>query len=1058
MFPRTDQKWLASQCGPTIVKRGTYLQRMGNVREVYASENGISGKVLGTQGDLYKVHASQHGNHLQSSCTCPFDWGPVCKHVVALILQYWQNPHQIKTSPPEEDENEPDDRQILASLKKIQQDLNPQKIAEPLRFEIFWTNLNTTYQAFGLRIFRKDKNKPIREVHDYLRVNRCPLPEQNLLQALNQLQVDSLEDGSWIIHNPSYHQIFSLLSQCEDVVYWDRSNNRFHSFEILNTPTNPAFTIEQPEPFKLIIKLQSKNSGHEPTTFSYLLADNPYYWLITQNQALPVYFHSVLTLFQNHHQDGQVVLTGISVIEFFHRVLPLLKNNLIIDNLDELTIPELKKESVVLEITPKTENEFCTLNLNFKYASGKSFSFQEKKSEEDLTMYQGSDNNWYERDVEKEQKLKNTFSSLLTTPQQYKTFLYGREYLNLAKKISQEKPEGIVLHREANSKLTYQGELEWNFEIMDQDEDWFEIKPTFIAERQKLSDKEFYKLFRQRDASEFFGYWGNSQKGYYSYAEDEINHLDSVFHSQFKGENPGTYRLPLYQLFSLYVVLKQKNKQHQLPAPLYNKIDKWQEYLVNPDAGLPKKFDGQLRSYQEFGYRWLFALNQAGLGGILADDMGLGKTVQTLALLSKVTKKDKNKKPHLIIAPTSVVPQWREEAKRFTPHLKVATIERGEREIKKAFRADIIITSYTLIAFNKQLQENSYDYCVLDEAQMIKNPQTTRAQICKKIQSAHRLALSGTPIENRLLELWSIFDFLLPGFLGNRSYFKSNFENPIEKYGNNGAHPNGAQELLQKKIRPFFLRRTKNEVEKDLPEKTEEYLFCDLTSKQKALYAEIVAQVREKVFEAIGKKGIQKSKIEILTALLRLRQVCCHTALIQKGKEGDSSKLDLLMEIMEQLVAEGHKALVFSQFVGMLHIVRESIETKKWQYNYLDGSTINRQTVINQFQTDKNIPFFLLSLKAGGFGLNLTEADYVIHYDPWWNPAVENQATDRAHRIGQKNKVIVYKLIAKDTIEEKILSMQKRKQKLSDAFINSEQGFVRSLTKDNLNELFSLPT
>ena len=484
----------------------------------------------------------------------------------------------------------------------------------------------------------------------------------------------------------------------------------------------------------------------------------------------------------------------------------------------------------------------------------------------------------------------------------------------------------------------------------------------------------------------------------------------------------------------------------------------------------PPSFIGKLRGYQKEGLGWLNFLQQFGFGGCLADDMGLGKTVQVLALLesrraehasngaSKPRKKalkgggNGRLAPSLVVVPKSLVFNWLQEAARFTPKLRVLdhTGMNRLRSFDHFDDYDLIITTYgTLRRDAIQFKDVEFDYAILDEAQAIKNANTESAKAARLLRGNHRLAMSGTPIENHLGELWSLFQFLNPGLLGTASVFKLNAStarNPDDQL----------RTLLGKALRPFILRRTKQQVARDLPAKTEQTIYCEMDTVQRKLYDELRDHYRRSLLGLIEREGIKKSKIQILEALLRLRQAACHPGLIDKTRKGEpAAKLDVLLPQITEVLEEGHKALVFSQFTSFLAIVRERLEADGIVYEYLDGQTRDRQARVERFQNDPDCKLFLISLKAGGLGLNLTAAEYVFLLDPWWNPAVEAQAVDRAHRIGQSKKVFAYRLIARDTVEEKVLELQATKRELADAIINADNSLIRSLGREDLELLLS---
>ncbi len=470
----------------------------------------------------------------------------------------------------------------------------------------------------------------------------------------------------------------------------------------------------------------------------------------------------------------------------------------------------------------------------------------------------------------------------------------------------------------------------------------------------------------------------------------------------------------------------------------------------------PKTFQGTLRDYQKDGLGWFHFLQSLGLGGCLADDMGLGKTVQVLALLeqrrTRRLKKGETRRPTIVVVPKSLIFNWIDEAKKFTPKLKVADytgLERRER-VDDLDDYHLILTTYgTLRRDIGVLKDHRFDYAILDESQAIKNATSQSAKACRLLQSDHRLALTGTPIENHLGELWSLFEFLNPGMLGRTGAFaslcKSTQAGESEALGD-----------LSRAIRPFMLRRTKQQVLTELPDKTEQTLYCDLLPKDRKAYNELRDFYRDKLNKKIKEKGLKQSKIHVLEALLRMRQAACHVGLVDKKKAGQTSaKLDILLQQVREIVAEGHKALVFSQFTSLLAIVRNQLEKEGITYEYLDGKTRNRKEKVERFQTDETCPLFLISLKAGGSGLNLTAADYVFILDPWWNPAAEAQAIDRTHRIGQTQQVFAYRIIARDTVEEKVLELQKSKRDLASAIISADDNLLRNLTADDLQLIMS---
>jgi len=463
-----------------------------------------------------------------------------------------------------------------------------------------------------------------------------------------------------------------------------------------------------------------------------------------------------------------------------------------------------------------------------------------------------------------------------------------------------------------------------------------------------------------------------------------------------------------------------------------------------------------LRPYQKQGVAWLQFLRENKFGGILADEMGLGKTLQTLAFISSCHKNQKLSGPVLIVCPTSLVFNWTAEAKKFTPELKVVALQGASRldRLEDIPQSNLVITSYALIRRDaEQYRDLRFDALVLDEAQHIKNRQTQNALAVKAVRADHRLVLTGTPMENSVLDLWSIFDFLMPGYLGSAADFRERYEQPITR-----DKDEAAQARLGRRLRPFMLRRLKTEVAKDLPAKIEQVSFCELSEDQREIYQQVLAVSRKEVMNAVGANGLAKSKMVVLNALLRLRQICCDPRLLKlegaQFTDESSGKLARFGELLEEAIDGGHRVLVFSQFVSMLSLLRDKLTAEKLDFCYLDGSTKDRGAVVERFQGNANIPVFLISLKAGGVGLTLTGADTVVHFDPWWNPAVEDQATDRAHRIGQTRVVTSYKLIAEGTVEEKILALQQKKRAIIKATLGGEDSLADNLTWEEIQSLF----
>lgn len=485
-----------------------------------------------------------------------------------------------------------------------------------------------------------------------------------------------------------------------------------------------------------------------------------------------------------------------------------------------------------------------------------------------------------------------------------------------------------------------------------------------------------------------------------------------------------------------------EGNDHKVPSDLTRLRDFVTGTEELPPVPIPSAFHGELRPYQVAGFRWLSFLRRMDIHGILADDMGLGKTIQALAAIAAAGGQA------LVVAPTSVIRNWERESMRFLPGCSVNVYHGPQRALDES---SITLTSYALMRLDLDLlREREWTYIILDEAQAIKNAASQTARAAFKLRARHRLCLTGTPIENRLEELWSLFRFLMPGLLGGLDSFRERFVRPIE------AGSPSAREALHRRVRPYVLRRLKQQVAPELPSLTEMVVRCEMGREQRRVYDAVRLAAREDVQRAFAERGVGRSTFQVLEALLRMRQACCDPGLLpgESGKGADSCKLDRLEELLVDIIVEDHKALIFSQWTGLLDRVEPRLKKLGINWVRLDGSTRNRQDVIDAFQDPAGPPVFLLSLKAGGTGLNLTAADYVVHLDPWWNPAVEQQATDRAHRIGQDKPVVSCRFIAEGTVEERILELQEAKRDLAQAALGSDGGFVKSLDADELRSLF----
>jgi SNF2 family DNA or RNA helicase len=505
--------------------------------------------------------------------------------------------------------------------------------------------------------------------------------------------------------------------------------------------------------------------------------------------------------------------------------------------------------------------------------------------------------------------------------------------------------------------------------------------------------------------------------------------------------------------FSLIDELVSQVDNEEVFQELQEKKQKLLNFKEIPNVPLPENINATLRHYQEEGYKWINFLHEFGWGGCLADDMGLGKTLQMLTFIQQQKNRDNNY-TNLVVVPTTLIFNWQAEASKFTPDLKLY-VHRGmarRKDISFFDEYDIILTTYgTMRSDVDLLREINFHYIILDEAQAIKNPDSLTSKASRLLRATNRLTMTGTPVENNTFDLYAQFEFLNPGMLGHADFFRTEYATPIDKYQDKEK-----SEELRRLVYPFMLKRTKEEVATDLPDKTETILFCEMGKKQRKVYDTFREKYRLEIAEKLATEGLNKSSFLILEALLKLRQICDSPSILSGDEDygNESAKLEEITREIEEN-ASNHKILIFSQFLGMLDLIRKHLDKINIPYEYLDGQTVDRAGRVNRFQNDQTCRVFLMSLKAGGVGLNLTEADYVYLIDPWWNPAVERQAIDRTHRIGQTRKVFAYKMICKDTIEEKIILLQQRKQDLAEDLVGGESGFIKKLSQEDIMGLFS---
>ena len=732
---------------------------------------------------------------------------------------------------------------------------------------------------------------------------------------------------------------------------------------------------------------------------------------------------------------------------FCSLIYPKLKNKISFKKVDEVLIKKYVPQELFVKVyLDYDDNNFVIADIKFVYGDTE---FNPLNNEKILVA----------RDIAKENEYLDIFVStgFMLDQKNGRLILTNEEkiYNFLSKEIEMYMQKFEILatdnfkKREINKpKISSIGvRLENNLLKVDFSNLNFDIEEIRDIMKDYILKKKYHRL---KDGS------------YLDLEENEtMNFISSLIEDEkieYKEIQAGVIELPISRSMYLDQILKKidtvvvKNDEYKR---IINQVSGKE---IETKMKIPEGLNADLRNYQITGFKWLKTLDNYKFGGILADDMGLGKTIQLLAVIQSYLEEDYNSKPSMVVCPSSLSLNWKSEIDKFAPTIKTLVIhgngEERKKQIQNIFNYNLVITSYDLLKRDiedyKQA-DYSFKYIIADEAQYIKNNNTQNAKAIKEIKSETRFALTGTPIENSLSELWSIFDFIMPGYLYSYRKFKELYEMPIVKEENQWAISK-----LKMLIEPFILRRTKSEVLTELPDKTISILNNEMQEEQLKLYMSYMAETKKEVKEEIKTNGFEKSQIRILALLMRLRQICCHPSLFISNYKGESSKLNQCIELVKDAIASGHKILLFSGYSSMLEIIEGELKKENINYFKLTGQTKvgDRIKLVDEFNSNDDIKVFLISLKAGGTGLNLIGADMVIHYDPWWNLSAENQATDRTYRIGQKKNVQVYKLITKDSIEERIYELQEKKANLAKTMLSTETTFVNKLTKDDIMELF----
>lgn len=1052
-----NYKFIKENAGAGSWRRGYEYHLKDMVFDTYPEKNFYMGKVKGNFQDHYNTDLIFKKNKVEARCNCPLkeEW---CKHAVAVALKAI-------------DEHAYEDwLETKFGMEFDFPDENTALTEPPQGNFIFHFNSKRKANFFSILVRSRETGKVVRQIEPILRalieaqkqdktfeLNNSQKVEVAVFQQLLTVSRQDKKAGWYDIPITKFGPLFTLLSKADEVLD-EKTKERLKFTDeewklVLNVNTGAQGTI--------LLSLEWKRPDKDDV---YPLEEVRYFsrhlkWGRYKNLIFPTNI-AMNSLPQNILKSSFTDLKDADGGKFIYEELPKLQEIMdveIADNISQLMLTERPPLNVVTLGIDYDQSLKASLEFDYdgvivpysKATAEKAPYITIKKPGEDLVY-------WIKRNPKHEQEAYAMLLACKFVPMQ-------------TNNLALEKENAIDFYnyyiKQAGDGWKFVEKDDMNFfKLMDnpfklcakigfseESEDSFEIFLYGQAGEEIIEFDEVYDTIQSGEK-----YSRIRSLGFVEYPAQDIYAIMRAFNSfDVYRNNDNKFIVKTYRA-GLINELKNLNVELVLSEEFENFWKQMSTFSTSEDLKLPEGINAEFREYQTKGFGWLWFMYKYGLNGILADDMGLGKTLQALAVIQKAKEED-GPMPTLVICPTTVVFNWESEIQKFAPTLSCMKLSGVERKqfFKEIPNYDVVITSYALVRRDiAKLKEYNFRYIILDESQNIKNAMSQTAQAVKKLQASHKLALSGTPIENKLEELWSVFDFLMPGFLFSVADFNSRYVNPIME-----RQDKTVEKRLKLQIYPFILRRMKRDVAKDLPDKVENIAYCELTDEQKDFYLQVLDSTKEELFKSIEQNGLEKSRLSIFSALLRLRQICCHPRLYDKENVKNimkSGKFEKLKAMLEEIIGEGHRILLFSQFVDMLDLIKGWLEREGIPYEYLTGKTKDRQGAVERFNSTPSVPIFLISLKAGGTGLNLTGADYVIHYDPWWNPAVEDQATDRAYRIGQTKKVFVYRLITKNTVEEKIQKLKTVKRNLVDSVISVDRNIVKSLTMDDIREIFSV--
>ncbi len=1049
-----NYKYIKDRASAGSWRRGYEYHLKDMVFDTYPEKNFYMGKVKGNFQDHYNTDLIFKKNKVEARCNCPLkeEW---CKHAVAVGLKAI-------------DEHAYEDwLETKFGMEFDFPDENTTLTESPKGNYIFHFNPKRKANFFSILVMSRETGKVVRQIENILRalieaqkqdpnfeLNNSQKIEIAIFQQLLTISRQDKKAGWYDIPITKFGPMFSLLSRADEVLD-EKTKNRLKFTDeewklVLNVNISQGGTI------LLALEWKRPNSDEvypfeEVRYFSRHLKWGRYKNVIfPTNVAMQVIPQSLL-------KSSFTDLKDSDGGKFIYEELPKLRKVIdvnIDENISKLMLEERPPLNIVTmgidydqSLKATLEFEYDGVRVPFSKTSEKTPYITVKKQGEDFVY-------WIKRNYKHEIEAYNMLLACRFVPMQTNNLALEKEnaidFYNYYIKQAGEgwkfvEKDDISFFKLMDEPFRMCAKIDFSQESQDS----FEIQLYGRVGEEIINFDEVYDTIQSGEK-----YSRIRSLGFVEFPAQNIYAMMRAFNSfDVYRNDENKFTVKTYRA-GLISELKNLDVELVLSDEFKTFWEQMSTFSTHDGTNLPTHATAEFREYQLKGFGWLWFMYKYGLNGILADDMGLGKTLQALTVLQKAKEVD-GSMPTLVICPTTVVFNWESEIQKFAPELTCLKLAGSDRKnhFKEIPNYDVVITSYALIRRDiRHFKDINFRYIILDESQNIKNAMSQTAQAVKQLQANHKLALSGTPIENKLEELWSVFDFLMPGFLLSVAEFNARYVNPIME-----RQDKTVEKRLKLQIYPFILRRMKRDVAKDLPDKVENIAYCELTDEQKDFYLQVLDSTKEELFKSIEQNGLEKSRLSIFSALLRLRQICCHPRLYDKENVKhimSSGKFEKLKSMLEEIISEGHRVLLFSQFVNMLDIVKGWLEREGIEYEYLTGKTKDRQAAVEHFNNSK-IPIFLISLKAGGTGLNLTGADYVIHYDPWWNPAVEDQATDRAYRIGQTKKVFVYRLITKNTVEEKIQKLKTIKRNLVDSVISVDRNIVKSLTMDDIREIFS---